>query len=391
MLKRFVRYYEPHKKMLVLDMLASLLISVLKKSVEQSVASELLKRLGDTQKDLKIIYIGGTKGRETIPAYVAKVLKCAGYKIGRYVPREVLEYREHFQIGGRNISMKSFCELLEQVKEICDQMVVEGCPSPDRDVIKRAIALLYFKQQGCDFVILSDSADFAENSLFVSENVITILVGSESAEIPKKVKHGLEKQRFDYRDYKGLEIIIAGAEQMQNAAMAIEVSDELKRIGFIIPEKALRKGLLETTCPGRFSVIGKKPFFVADIVCTAESAVELTRTIELYFPGKRILFVMGMSREADYEEIINIIHQYADWIITAAPSGRSGAMSSFELAGEVAKVHSNVTAVDSPEEAVEVSYLLAGKEDVIIGLGDPVFLERVMSVISLRHNGRKDR
>ena len=100
---------------------------------------------------------------------------------------------------------------------------------------------------------------------------------------------------------------------------------------------------------------------------------------------------MGMSGEADYEEIINIIHPYADWIITAAPSGKSGAMSSFELAGEVAKVHSNVTAVDSPEETVEVSYLLAGKEDVIIGLGDPAFVERWMSAVSLRHNGHKDR
>lgn len=366
-------------------------LPVLKKSGEQIVASELLKRLGNPQKDLKIIYIEGTQGRETIPAYVAMVLKCAGYKVGRYVFREVLEYREHFQIGGRNISMKGFCELLEQIKEICDQMASERCPSPDRDAIKRAIALLYFKQQGCDFVILSDSADFAENSLFVSENVITISVGSESANIPKKIKYGLEKQRFDYREYKELEIIIAGAEQMQNAAMAIEVSDELKRIGFIIPEKALRKGLLETTCPGRFSVIGKKPYFVANIVCTAESAVELTRTIELYFPGKRILFVMGMSGEADYEEIINITHPYADWIVTAAPSGKPGAMSSYELAGEVAKIHSNVTAVDSPEEAVEISYLLAGKEDVIIGLGDPVFVERLMSVVSLRHNGHKDR
>ena len=100
---------------------------------------------------------------------------------------------------------------------------------------------------------------------------------------------------------------------------------------------------------------------------------------------------MGMSGEADYEEIINITHPYADWIITAAPSGRAGAMSSFELAEEVARIHTNVTAVDSPEEAVEICYLLAGKEDVIIGLGDSAFVERLMAVVSLRHNGRKDR
>ena len=366
-------------------------LPVLKKSAEQCGVQDLLKRLRDPQKNLKIIYIEGTQGRETIPAYVAMVLKCAGYKIGRYVPREVLEYREHFQVGGRNISMKGFCELLEQVKEVCDQMTADGYPSFHGDVVKRAVAFLYFEQQGCDFVILSDSTRIREETGLVSESVIKVSVETESADIPKKIKYGLEKQKFDYKEYKGLEITLAGEEQVQNAVLAIDMLDELEKNGFIIPEKALRKGLLETTCPGHFSVIGKKPCFVTDIVCTAESAVELARSIELYFPRKRILFVMGMSREADYEGIINTVHSYAEWIITAAPSGRIGAMSSFELAGEVARVHSNVTAVDSPEEAVEVSYLLAGKEDVIIGLGDPAFVERLMTVVSLRHNGRKDR
>ena len=366
-------------------------LPVLKKSGEQGSVSGLLKRLGDPQKDLKIVYIERTQGRETIPAYVAMVLKCAGYKVGRYAPREVLEYREHFQIGGRNISMKSFGELLEQVKEVCNQMKAEGEPSPGGETVKRAVAFLYFKQQGCDSVILSDGIDSSEETGFASENVIIISVKEESAEVPKKVKHGLEKQKFDYKEYKGLEVTLAGAGQVQNAALAIDILDALGKNDFVISEKAVRKGLLETTWSGRFSVIERKPSFVADIVCTVGSAVELARSIELYFPQKRILFVMGMSRETDYEEIIHTIHPYADWIITAAPSGRTGAMSSFELAGEVAGVHTNVTAVDSPEEAVEVSYLLAGKEDVIIGLGDPVFVERVMSVISLRHNGRKDR
>ena len=278
-------------------------LPVLKKPGEQSGVSELLKRLGNPQKDLKIIYIEGTQGRETIPAYVAMVLKCAGYKVGRYVPREVLEYREHFQIGGRNISMKGFCELLEQVQEVCEQMTAEGYLGPAEEAVKSAIAFLHFKQQGCDFVILSDPADFQEDHLFGSENVITILVGKEPADSPKKVKYGLEKQKFDYREYNGLEIALAGAEQVQNAALAIEVLEELGRQGLEIPEKALRKGLIETTCPGRFSVIGKKPCFVTDIVCTVESAVELARSIELYFARKRILFIMGMSREVDYEKI----------------------------------------------------------------------------------------
>ncbi len=346
-------------------------LPVYKKTGKQGGSSEFLRRMGDPQKDLTVVYIEGTKGRETIPAYVAIVLKCAGYKVGRYETGDVLEYRDHFQIGGRSISMKGFCELAEQVKEVCDQMTLEGCSQPGVAEVNEAIAFLYFRQQGCDLVILSDGVG----------------VGMEPIDVPKKIKHGLEKQRFDYKKFKGLEIALAGARQVQNAVLAIEVLEKLERQGFEVSEKALQKGLLETACPGRFSVIGKKPYFVVDSVRNAEEAAELAQSIELYFAHKRILFVMGMSRDAEVEIIINRTHKYADWIVTVTPPGNRQSMSSYELAAEVAKVHPNVTAVDSAEEAAEISHLLAGKEDVIIAFGPGTLIGKLMEIAKIRKFG----
>jgi dihydrofolate synthase/folylpolyglutamate synthase len=102
--------------------------------------------------------------------------------------------------------------------------------------------------------------------------------------------------------------------------------------------------------------------------------------MEVYFANKRIIFAIAMTCDAEYEQIIRLTHKYADWIITVAPQAESRALSSYELAAEVTKVHANVTAVDSPEEAVEISRLLAGKEDVIIAFGPHSFIRRLMEI-----------
>ena len=44
---------------------------------------ELLKRLGDPQRDLKFIHIAGTNGKGSVLAYLSTVLTQAGYRTGR--------------------------------------------------------------------------------------------------------------------------------------------------------------------------------------------------------------------------------------------------------------------------------------------------------------------
>lgn len=150
----------------------------------------------------------------------------------------------------------------------------------------------------------------------------------------KRVRYGLERQRFDYDGMKDLEIRLAGQYQVGNAILAIETCRALSEQGYEISEKALRQGLLETRWPGRFTILGRKPLFVVDGAHNEDAAKKLARSIEFYFTNKRIIYIMGILKDKEYEKIIDLTAHYADQILTVAPPGNPRAMGSYELAQE---------------------------------------------------------
>ncbi len=400
----------------------------------------LCEKLGNPQEDLQFVHIAGTNGKGSTLAYISTILKCAGYKVGRYISPTISDYRERIQINGRPITQKALCSLVEQIKKICDTMSAEGAKHPTPFEVETAMAFAYFKEQGCDIVVLEagmggrlDATNIIQNTLVtvfasismdhmgffgktieaiatektgimkqgchvvtaMQEDAVLQIIKQKAKEIGapvavaestelKKVRYGLEKQRFDYKHWKSLEITLAGQYQISNALLALKAVEALETQGFAVTEKALRKGLQETKWPGRFNVLGKKPYFVVDGAHNADAAKKLAESIEFYFTNKRIIYIMGILRDKEYEKIIAQTHVYADQIITVATPGNARAMSSYELATEVAKVHPNVTAVDSLEEAVEISYLLAGKEDVIIAFGSLSFMGRLFKILEKR-------
>ena len=60
-------------------------------------------------------------------------------------------------------------------------------------------------------------------------------------------------------------------------------------------------------------------------------------------------------------------------------------MDAFELAREVSVYHKSVTVADSVEEAVEMAYLLADKESVIIAFGSLSYLGRLADIVENRN------
>ena len=43
---------------------------------------ELCRELGDPQKELRFVHIAGTNGKGSVSAFLAEILKCAGYHEG---------------------------------------------------------------------------------------------------------------------------------------------------------------------------------------------------------------------------------------------------------------------------------------------------------------------
>ena len=130
--------------------------------------------------------------------------------------------------------------------------------------------------------------------------------------------------------------------------------------------------------------MGKKPYFLVDGAHNEDAAQKLAESIEFYFTNKRIIYIMGILKDKEYDKVIALTAKYADQIITVTPPENPRALHAYELAKEIAPIHPNVTAVDSLEEAVEMSYLLAGKEDVIIAFGSLSYLGRLIQILEKR-------
>ena len=409
---------------------------------------ELCARLGNPQDQLKFVHIAGTNGKGSVLAYVSSVLHTAGYRVGRYISPAVRDYRERFQIGDRMITQAALCNNLQQVKEAAEAMAAEGLPHPTAFEVETAVAFLYFLDKQCDIVVLEtglggeqDATNVVNTTLVAAfasismdhmdilgdslEKIATVKAGiiknkcyvisaKQSPDVmkvlrqvaalkkakfftadvtrAKNVRYGVTKQHFTYDKYKNVEITMLGQFQIENAVVALEVLAALGRLGYPVAENKLLQGFLAAQWRGRFDVIGKKPLFIADGAHNEDASEKLAESIRFYFTNKRIIYIMGMLREKEYDKVIRNTYEMAEHIITVTPPVRDRALHAYDLAQAVRQYHDSVTVADSVQEAVEIAYLLAGqdKECVIIAFGSLSYLGELMYVVEHRDTIRRD-
>lgn len=255
---------------------------------------------------------------------------------------------------------------------------LESIAAQKAGILKPGCTVVSAEQEKSAMAVIEAKAAEMDCTLCVADS-------AQIVNLKRGTGRNMQCQRFDYRAedglvLKNLEISLAGVVQPENALLALEAVRALQRKGYTISKAAIRKGLQETVWPGRFSVVSKKPLLVVDGAHNEDAARKLAESVEYYFTNKRIIYIMGMLRDKEYEKVIALTHAYADQIITITPPENPRAMAAYELAQEIAKVHPQVTAVDSLEEAVEMARLLAGPEDVILAFGSLSYLGRLIRI-----------
>ncbi|MCR5256495.1 MAG: bifunctional folylpolyglutamate synthase/dihydrofolate synthase [Acetatifactor sp.] len=406
---------------------------------------ELCRELGNPQDELKFVHVAGTNGKGSVVSFISKVLQKAGYKTGTFVSPVIFDFRDMICVNSKPITKKALGEEMETVKNACDKMVGNGFSRPTPFEVETALAFLHFKNAGCDIVVLEtgmggklDATNIIKNTLvcvftsialdhmqFLGNTVLEIAknksgiikpgasvliedqcrevlaVMKENAELNRcyfdvaeveditGVRSGLQKQTFNYKNRKKISISMVGRYQIMNACVSLDAIDELIKKGFNISEKAIFSGLLEASVPGRFQIIQKKPLIIADGAHNPDGAKRLAESIEFYFTNKRIVYIMGMLKDKDYESVIALTHKYADEIITITPPNNERALSAYELATEIGKVHKSVSAVDSVEEALEVASLMCGRDGIIIAFGSLSYLGRLIGDVKKSDKKKK--
>lgn len=394
---------------------------------------EMLARLDNPQDELKFIHISGTNGKGSVLAYLSTVLKEAGYRVGRYISPTLFRYRERIQVNEAFIEKDSLAAHVAKIKAVADAMEEEGLPHPTSFEIETALSFLYFKEKKCDIVVLETGLgglDDATNVITttVMEVIASIsmdhmgILGETIAEIaakkagiikpdtlvvtmqqkkeamqvvldtakekncqvmiasPKSAKdihYGYEEQSFSYGGYDNLKISLAGSYQVANAVLAVEAVNGLIQLGYRITPEVLRSAFAHTRWPGRFTLIRREPVFIIDGAHNRDAAQVLKESIELYFPDKKIYYIMGVFKDKEYREILKTTAPYAEAIITIETPHNDRALPALELAAAASEYHKHVEAADSIKDALKKSLSMAGKDDVIIAFGSLSFLGEI--------------
>lgn len=397
---------------------------------------ELMKRLGNPQDHLKYVHVAGTNGKGSTIAFLYSVLSGAGYCVGRYISPTLYSYRERIEMQKERITREEFARFMTLVAQTADEMTREGLPHPTSFEMETAVAFLFFEYKKCDLVLLEvgmggnlDATNIIHNTLLAVLVSISMdhmsFLGNTLAEIAEKkagiIKSGCHvvttRQKpqaeevilktaeachvpctvADAQDaqivqesclgqiicYQGeeYEIPLAGVYQKENAVLALNALKILNDLGFPTSAAQRKQGLKMASWKGRFTVLCQKPLFVVDGAHNPGAADMLAASIEHYFKGKRLIYIMGVFGDKDYESVIKKTVPYAEKILTIQTPDNVRALPAEELAETVRKYHPDVQAQASVEAAVKKAFSLAKEQDVILAFGSLSFIGEMTGLV----------
>lgn len=399
----------------------------------------LLHHLGEPHRDMRYIHVGGTNGKGSISAYLAKCLETAGYRTGLYTSPYLERFTERIQINGVDIPEEILGRLTDEVKTAADKMVSEGKEHPTTFEIVTALGFLYFKEAGVDYVVLEvglggrfDSTNIIEKSLasviatidYDHMDVLGTTLGEiayqkagiikrdglvvaypqnhESREVIKRVSEemGTDYLEIDPHDievimendegslfdlhhkgnsYKGISISMLGDYQVYNASTAAVCLLELRERGLVnFTDDQLYKGLQETKWKGRLEVLSREPIFLIDGAHNLQGIENLVKAIDL-FKFNRLILGVGVLKDKDYTHMIEKLVPLADEVVVTEVS-MPRKLKADLLAEEIRKYTQKVYIEPSIEKAVRKAIEMAYPGDMVLFGGSLYLIGEVRTV-----------
>ncbi|RDW19754.1 bifunctional folylpolyglutamate synthase/dihydrofolate synthase [Oceanobacillus chungangensis] len=397
--------------------------------------TKLMELLGNPQNKLKFIHIAGTNGKGSTASFINQVLIKAGYKTGLFTSPYLERFNERIKINNQDVPDNQLSDITNLIKTKIDEME----DKPTEFEIVTAIAFQYFYEQQCDVVVLEvglggrfDSTNVIEKPLL---SVITSIgldhqafLGNTLAEIAfekagiikensqvllypqtseveavihrvaaernstvdkadftelKRITNSIDGQTFYYNGYQELRISLLGEHQLKNAAIAIEAIEILRHAGLTIHEDDMREGLAETKWPGRFEIINRDPLVVIDGAHNLDGIHALVLNIRQLFSGRRIIGILGILKDKDYQHMIEEVSPVIDQFITVTPDNPR-AIPADELASYLIEHRIPAIAADSYDAAVELAYQESGEKDVICAFGSLYYIGEIKRVVQQR-------
>jgi dihydrofolate synthase/folylpolyglutamate synthase len=406
----------------------------------------LLRRLDHPEDTFRIAHVAGTKGKGSTSATIAAVARAAGRRTGLYATPHLHTFRERFQIDGQPISEAEFATVAELIVPV-DLLVQAEEPEigePTAFEVATAMALLAFRRADVDLAVLEvgmggrldatnvvtpDVAaisavsydhtailgDTLEKIAFEKGGIIKagkpVAIGPQPAEALGELRRiaaerdaplfmaGRDWQTEatpdgatlsgPWGDWRGVELALAGAHQVENAGLAL-MSLWLLDPELLVDEATVREALATVHWPGRFERVATAPDTYVDGAHNVNSIERLAATISDIHHNGTLHVILGVSRDKDIDGMLRALAPLNPQL-TATSSQNPRAASPDQIANAalahglvvetsptVATALETVRASASPADTVIVTgslYAVAEAREAL-GLADTPHFER---------------
>ena len=396
---------------------------------------ELLRLIGDPQKKLKFIHIGGTNGKGSTAAFLSYVLVEAGYKTGLFISPYIEEFNERIQFNNQNISNDELAEITSFIRPFAESMEDE----PTEFELYMAIACEYYARKECDIVVLEvgmggefdatnviDSPEVAvitaigldhmqqlgdtiekiaetkskiikegcQAVLYKQAESVTDVIRNRCKEVgaelhisePEKLDFigvDINSQRFNWPGYGELSISLIGSYQLTNVSVVLKVIEVLNDKGYNLTADIVREGLRKTKWPGRFEVIMKEPLFVVDGAHNPHGIRATAEGLKTVFKEEKLYIIFGVMADKNYDEMLDVILPFAKEVLAVTPDN-ARALPAEKLAEIIRDKGVSSESFEKLNDAIDTAIERAGKSGKICAIGSLYMIGDIKKYIKQR-------
>lgn len=115
---------------------------------------EMLKRLGNPERESRIIHVAGTNGKGSVCTYLNGILQTAGFTTGLFISPHLIKMNERIKINSQDVSDEIFSDAFTKVLNVSVEMMGDGFSHPSFFEFLFGMAMYIFGSNKVDYIIL---------------------------------------------------------------------------------------------------------------------------------------------------------------------------------------------------------------------------------------------
>ena len=357
-----------------------------------------LDLIGDPCSGAKYIHVTGTAGKGSVASAIHEILVADSKRAGLFTSPFATTSIEEIKVGDYYISPKDFVSIVEYLKPFVAKAIEKGpFGGPSTFEIFLAIALLYFKKEKCQWIVLEvglggryDATNIIKNpKVTVITNIDydhTEILGKNLKEIAFDkagiIKSGshffTSEQRKNIKDIfrkicKEKNVPFESfpkqkSYQELNNLLATRVAQYLR-----IDEKSISNGLKNVRMPCRFEIISRNPLVILD---GAHNRAKMRTTIynlsKYKYKNLNVVISIANTKKDNTKILEQIIPLVNMVILTSSNAIDRKSIHPSVLLPDVMrykKKNAIVKIIENSHEALKYAFKNAKKDDCILVTG----------------------